>query len=198
MYWDFGSGQLGDMGSHTMDLAWNAIDAGLPTSATATGDPFNPDVTPVELTATFEHPANDWRPAIGVSWYQGGAMPNSPRSYIDLNKIGHGAMFKGSRGWVIADFDTRVVVPYGDRADLTYYEPPCGNNSCGAGACACTTSYFSRVPKGHGSSYTVAVFIEPVEVAVRERRPSGIWWCDLRRFVGRPWGRWAHPPQLFE
>lgn len=124
MYWDFGSGQLGDMGSHTMDLAWNAIDAGLPTSATATGDPFNPDVTPVELTATFEHPANDWRPAIGVSWYQGGAMPNSPRSYIDLNKIGHGAMFKGSRGWVIADFDTRVVVPYGDRADLTYYEPP--------------------------------------------------------------------------
>ena len=123
MYWDFGSGQLGDMGSHTMDLAWHAIDGGLPTSATATGEPFNPEVTPVEMTATFEHPANDWRPAIGVSWYQGGAMPNSPRGYIDLNKIGHGAMFKGSRGFLIADFDTRVVVPYGDEADLTYYEP---------------------------------------------------------------------------
>ncbi|HWH68491.1 MAG TPA: Gfo/Idh/MocA family oxidoreductase, partial [Candidatus Sulfotelmatobacter sp.] len=27
MYWDFGSGQVGDMGSHTMDIAWNAIDA---------------------------------------------------------------------------------------------------------------------------------------------------------------------------
>ena len=49
MYWDFGSGQIGDMGSHTMDLAWNAIDAGLPTSAEATGEPFNPEVTPVEL-----------------------------------------------------------------------------------------------------------------------------------------------------
>ena len=123
MYWDFGSGQLGDMGSHTMDLAWNAIDGGLPTSATATGEPFNAEVTPVEMAATFEHPANDWRPAIGVSWYQGGAMPNSPRGYLDLNKIGHGAMFKGSLGFLVADFDTRVLVPYGDQADLTYYKP---------------------------------------------------------------------------
>jgi predicted dehydrogenase len=32
MYWDFGIGQMGDMGSHTMDLAWNVMDAGLPTS----------------------------------------------------------------------------------------------------------------------------------------------------------------------
>jgi len=49
-----------------MDLAWNAIDAGLPVSAVATGEPFNPEVSPVEMTATFEHPANAWRPAIGV------------------------------------------------------------------------------------------------------------------------------------
>ena len=121
MFWDFGSGQLGDMGSHTMDLAWNAIDAGLPTSASATGEPYNPEVTPVEMTATFEHPANDWRPAIGVTWYQGGAMPNSPRPYLDLNKIDHGALFKGKRGFVIADFETRLVIPYGDDADFTYY-----------------------------------------------------------------------------
>jgi hypothetical protein len=33
MYWDFGTGQVGDMGSHTMDLLWNAVDAALPTSA---------------------------------------------------------------------------------------------------------------------------------------------------------------------
>ena len=123
MYWDFGTGQVGDMGSHTMDLAWNAIDAGLPTSAVAAGDPFHPEVTPVELTATFEHTANDWRPAIGVSWYQGGAMPRSPKSYIDLSKIGHGAMFKGSQGYLIAGFDSRVLLPFGPKADMTYYAP---------------------------------------------------------------------------
>ncbi len=32
MYRDFGVGQMGDMGAHTMDLVWNAIDAGGPTA----------------------------------------------------------------------------------------------------------------------------------------------------------------------
>ncbi|MHC4477784.1 MAG: Gfo/Idh/MocA family protein [Planctomycetota bacterium] len=123
MYWDFGSGQVGDMGSHTMDIAWNAIDAGLPTSAEAEGDEFNPDVTPVELKATFEHPANNWRPPIRVIWYQGGAMPQTPKGYIDLSKMGHGAMFKGSQGFLIADFGSRVILPYGKTADMTYYKP---------------------------------------------------------------------------
>ena len=123
MYWDFGTGQVGDMGSHTMDLAWNAIDAGLPTSAEAEGEKFNPEVTPVELHTSFDHPANDWRGPIRVHWYQGGAMPKSPKDYIDLNKIGHGAMFKGSNGFVIADFDSRLILPYGKEADMTYYKP---------------------------------------------------------------------------
>jgi hypothetical protein len=123
MYWDFGVGQIGDMGSHTMDLVWNVIDAGLPTSAEAKGEAFNPDVTPVTCESHFEHPANDWRGPIRVSWYQGGALPASPKSYIDLKKIDHGCMFKGSKGYVIANFDSRIVLPFGDNADLTYYKP---------------------------------------------------------------------------
>ena len=70
MYWDFGIGQMGDMGSHTMDLAWNAIDAELPTSVSAKGEKFNPDVTPVRLTSTWEFPANDWRGPIRVIFGQ--------------------------------------------------------------------------------------------------------------------------------
>ena len=121
MYWDFGSGQVGDMGSHTMDLAWNALDAGLPTSAKATGDKYNPDVSPVKLEMHFKIPANDWRGEIGVSWYQGGAMPRSPKNFVDLNKIGHGAMFKGTQGFIVADFNSRLVLPYGKNADMSYY-----------------------------------------------------------------------------
>ncbi len=123
MYWDFGCGQVGDMGSHTMDLVWNAIDAGRPTSVDAKGDPFNPDVTPVQLEMHIDHPANSWRPPIKVSWYQGGAMPSSPRPYIDLKGIDHGAMFKGSEGFLIAGFESRILVPFGKNADMTYYKP---------------------------------------------------------------------------
>ncbi|MFW6162143.1 MAG: Gfo/Idh/MocA family protein, partial [Planctomycetota bacterium] len=125
MYWDFGSGQVGDMGSHTMDLAWNALDADLPTTAEAEAYPAgspearggrskkgketkpippDPEVTPVELHSSWDIPANDWRPAIRLHWYQGGMMPRSPRGYVDINRIGHGAMFKGSHGFIVADF----------------------------------------------------------------------------------------------
>jgi predicted dehydrogenase len=121
MYWDFGSGQIGDMGSHTMDLAWNGMDTTLPTTAEASGEPFNAEVTPVRMESHFDMPANDWRPAIRLGWYQGGAMPISPKSYVDLNKIGHGVMFKGTKGYVIADFDSRLVLPFGNDADMTYY-----------------------------------------------------------------------------
>jgi predicted dehydrogenase len=123
MYWDFGSGQVGDMGSHTMDLAWNAIDAGLPTSAAGKGDPFNSEVTPVKLETHFQIPANDWRQAITVSWYQGGAMPETPFHSIDLNTIDHGALFEGSKGSIVADFQNRILFPQGDESNLTYYKP---------------------------------------------------------------------------
>ncbi|MBL7223200.1 MAG: Gfo/Idh/MocA family oxidoreductase [Candidatus Brocadiae bacterium] len=123
MYWDFGSGQVGDMGSHTMDLAWNALDADLPTTAEGEGEKFNPEVTPVELHTSWDIPKNDWRPAVRLHWYQGGMMPRTPRGYVDLKKIGHGAMFKGANGFIIADFSSRIVIPFGSRDDMTYFKP---------------------------------------------------------------------------
>ena len=147
MFWDFGSGQVGDMGSHTMDLVWNAVDPGLPTTAdgearaatppaprgrrpggpgdSAEGEPIkpHPEVTPVELHTSFDIPAIDWRPAIKIHWYQGGMMPRTPRDWVDLRRIGHGAMFKGSNGHLICDFGARLLIPFGDAADMTYYKP---------------------------------------------------------------------------
>ena len=122
MFWDFGTGQVGDMGSHTMDLVWNAIDGDVPTKVTAKGEPFNPEVAPVELMFSCKVPANDWRPEIDVVWHQGGAMPTSPRGYVDLNKIGHGAIFKGDKGFLVTSFDDRIIIPHGDDADFTYYD----------------------------------------------------------------------------
>jgi predicted dehydrogenase len=121
MFWDFGSGQIGDMGSHTMDLAWNAIDAGLPTSAEAIGEDYNPDVTPVDLTATFEHPANDWRPAIKLTWYQGANKPNDLCG-VDVSKIGHGVLFEGDNGYLVADFKKHQLHPVSG-SNLSHYQP---------------------------------------------------------------------------
>jgi len=121
MYWDFGSWQVGDMGSHTMDLAWNAIDAGVPTSAEASGDPVNPDVAPSALTMTFEHPANDWRPAIKVTWYQGADKPNELDGVP--TKPGHGALFEGDKACLVSDFGRHEFFPRDKAAGMAHYKP---------------------------------------------------------------------------
>jgi len=125
MYRDFGVGQMGDMGAHTMDLLWNAIDAGAPTAIEVdqdASDKYNPDITPVKLKVNFEHAANSWRGPINVVWYQGGLKPNAPKNYLDVSRIGNGAIFEGTKGSILADFTTRVIIPNNDDGDLTYYK----------------------------------------------------------------------------
>ena len=59
MYRDFGVGQMGDMGAHTMDLLWNVIDAGAPTAIEIdqeVSDKYDPNISPVKLKASFDHP----------------------------------------------------------------------------------------------------------------------------------------------
>ena len=124
MYRDFGVGQMGDMGAHTMDLVWNAIDAGAPIAIEVdqdVSDTYNPDICPVKLKVHFTHPANQWRGPVELVWYQGGLKPETPKSYIDVGKIGNGAIFEGSKGAILCDFTTRIIIPNNDDGDLTYY-----------------------------------------------------------------------------
>jgi predicted dehydrogenase len=124
MYRDFGVGQMGDMGAHTMDLVWNVIDAGAPLAIEIdqdVSDKYDPNICPVKLKASFDHPANKWRGPIKVVWYQGGLKPEAPKSYIDVARIGNGAIFEGTKGSILADFTTRVIIPNNDDGDLTYY-----------------------------------------------------------------------------
>jgi hypothetical protein len=124
MYRDFGVGQMGDMGAHTMDLVWNAIDAGAPTTIEVdqdVSDKYDPDICPVKLKVAFEHSANAWRGPLTVVWYQGGLKPETPRNYVDVTRIGNGAIFEGTKGAILADFTSRVILPNNDDGDFTYY-----------------------------------------------------------------------------
>ncbi|MFC1780669.1 Gfo/Idh/MocA family protein [Planctomycetota bacterium] len=134
-YWDFGVGQIGDMGSHTGDLCWNGLYNNLPstdpawlkpylpTAIEASGEEFDPDTVPVEMRAIFDLPANDWHSAIRMGFFMGGALPSSPRRSIDVSSISDGAMYRGSKGYIVSDYQTRMLIPYGDDADLSYYKP---------------------------------------------------------------------------
>jgi hypothetical protein len=120
-FWDFGSGQIGDMGSHMMDMAYWALDLKFPTTCQAEGTPVNPDTCPQWLTAEWDHPANDWRPAVKVYWYDGGKKPGMPSEAFDREWLFKGALFKGDKGWLMVDYDWRILML---RGDMTHYQSP--------------------------------------------------------------------------
>src|SRR5437879_1894425 len=67
--------------------------------------------------------ATAWRGPIRVARYRSSALPASTARFIDLKKSDHAAMFEGSKGALIADFNSRILFPRGNQADLTYYKP---------------------------------------------------------------------------
>ena len=120
-FWDFGSGQIGDMGSHMMDMACWALDLRLPTTCQAEGTPVNSDTCPLWLTAEWEHPANDWRPAVKVNWYDGGKKPGMPSKVFNRDELFKGVLFHGEKGYLLCDYGYRILMPMGD---LTHYTSP--------------------------------------------------------------------------
>ena len=120
-FWDFGSGQIGDMGSHMMDMAAWGVDLGLATSCEAKGSEQNDATVPTWLTATWEHPANDWRPAVKAYWYDGDKKPGMPSGVFNRDKMSKGAIFQGDKGTIIADYAYRILMMKGD---MTHYTSP--------------------------------------------------------------------------
>jgi len=120
-FWDFGSGQIGDMGSHMMDMAYWALDLRFPTTCQASGTPVHPDTCPQWLTAEWDHPANDWRGAVKVYWYDGGKKPGMPSKIFNRDEMFKGVIFTGDKGFLIADYGYRVLMLKGD---MTHYKSP--------------------------------------------------------------------------
>jgi hypothetical protein len=122
-FWDFGSGQIGDMGSHMIDMPYWALDLTLPTTCKAEGPPFYPDTCPQWLTAEWDHPANDWRPAVKVYWYDAGKKPGMPSKVFNRDELFKGVLFSGDKGYLLCDYDFRILMPIRG-GDMTHYSSP--------------------------------------------------------------------------
>ncbi|MFH1716769.1 MAG: gfo/Idh/MocA family oxidoreductase, partial [Planctomycetota bacterium] len=123
-FWDFGSGQIGDMGSHMNDMAFWGLDLRLPTTCEASGTPISTDTCPQWLTAEWDHPANDWRPAVKLYWYDGEKKPGMPAKAFNRDELFKGALFKGDKGWLLADYDLLIFMPKQRGNDMTQYKSP--------------------------------------------------------------------------
>ncbi len=96
-WWDFGTGALGDMACHTVNMPYMALDLKYPTSVVATSSGNNKDSYPKSSQITFEFPATKDRPAVKMVWYDGGKMP--PADLFEGTKPSDsGSLIVGTKG----------------------------------------------------------------------------------------------------
>jgi predicted dehydrogenase len=96
---DWGAGPLGDMGAHLIDHAYWALDLGYPTTVETVSTPFNGVAFPHATTTFYQFAARGKRPAVSMTWYDGGLLPPKPAEMgeEEFNK-GGGALIVGTKG----------------------------------------------------------------------------------------------------
>jgi predicted dehydrogenase len=108
---DWGQGALGDMGAHLIDFPFWSLDLGMPTTVETISTPFNDVCYPNATTTYYEFAARNGKPAVKLTWYDGGLLPPRPTEFSDemVEKNGRkvyketvnpdgGVMFIGSKG----------------------------------------------------------------------------------------------------
>jgi predicted dehydrogenase len=103
-WWDFGSGALGDMACHTVNMPFMALDLRDPTGVAAETSGHNRDSYPKWSIITYDFPANDSRPGLKMVWYDGGKKP-SPDLFNGEAVSDTGVLLIGAKGKLFAPGD---------------------------------------------------------------------------------------------
>lgn len=110
-WWDFGCGALGDMGCHTMNLPFHALDLRDPTNIVAKTSGHNKDSYPKFSKIDYSFAETDKRKAVKMIWYDGGQLPDA--ALFDGKKVPKaGSLFIGSEGKLFSPGD------YGEKFEL--------------------------------------------------------------------------------
>ncbi len=114
-WWDFGTGALGDMACHIVDVAFRALKLGYPTSVEASVTAvyesdfvladYN-DSFPPSTKIHFNFPAREKMPPVKLAWYDGGLRPERPDELghdEPMGDGGGGVIFEGTKGKLMCD-----------------------------------------------------------------------------------------------
>lgn len=109
-WWAFGGGTMSDFGCHYMDLPHWALDLRAPLSVETQGPPLEEDCPPMWMIGQYEYPARGAKPAVKLTWYQGGKQPEMLSENLK-NNWKSGVLFVGEKGQVIADYGRNALLP---------------------------------------------------------------------------------------
>jgi len=111
-WWDFGTGALGDMACHTLNMPFMALRLGHPDSIVAECGDLNPETYPSWATVTYQFPARGDMAPVKVVWYEGQKSGKKNLPPLDLlqgeKPSGSGSLIVGEKGTMYSPAD------YGD------------------------------------------------------------------------------------
>ena len=99
-FWDFGTGALGDMACHIMDVPCWALNLIGPCAVEAESQGMTSESGPNWSIITWHFPARGDLPAVRMKWYDGGKRPDKPADLPDpqWRRAKGGCMFIGEKG----------------------------------------------------------------------------------------------------
>jgi predicted dehydrogenase len=103
-YWKFGTGRLGDMACHHMDLPKWALGLGMPLSVEAEGSPVHAVGCPKWVIARYTFARPGGGKPIKLTWYDGGKLPSQLTDPSLEKWRGGGNLFVGSENMLLADY----------------------------------------------------------------------------------------------
>lgn len=103
-WWDFGTGALGDMACHTLNMPFMALDLRDPISVEAQSSENNRDSFPSWSIIRYEFPARGNRPALTMYWYDGGKLP-ATKLFDGIKPSGSGSLVIGTEGKLYSPSD---------------------------------------------------------------------------------------------
>lgn len=117
-WWDFGTGTLGDMACHYMDLPFWALKLRHPTTCEAEGAAVDPQTCPEGLVVRYAYPEREGLAPLKLTWYDGNLIP---KEVAGERVPGSGVMFVGSEGKMFADYTKYRLYPTDKYAS---FQPP--------------------------------------------------------------------------
>lgn len=123
-WWDFGTGAFGDMACHVANLPFFALELGAPEHIEAESSGCNDETAPKWSIVRMRFPARGDRPAVLLTWYDGGKRPPAELLPEVPELRSGGFLLVGDAGRLYSPTD------YGERYELypkekfAGYQPP--------------------------------------------------------------------------
>jgi len=105
-WWDFGTGAMGDMACHIMDGAFWVLGLKYPSKVIPESTMLYAETAPKSSRIRYEFPSRNGRPAVTVTWRDGGIYPPRPEEYGTERAwppdIEGGSLWVGDKGTLVA------------------------------------------------------------------------------------------------